>query len=140
LAGNTVAVPSVEDLTILWSVLSSIEPGSVTSASGKKLYDTCKAFYRIAENTVSHPMEGRSTTTIPGESHLTSSANIALEQQQTMHPSFQIPPDDILTAGLQQVMTPRAWDAVMNDFDADVDPVAMASFIEPYLFFDGEIS
>lgn len=57
-----------------------------------------------------------------------------------MHESFGIPPDDISAAGLQQVMTPRAWDAVMNDLDAGVDPVAMASFIEPYLFFDGQIS
>lgn len=83
-------------------------------------------------------MEERNTA---DESHLTSNSDIApLGQQQIMHQSFQIPPNDISAAGLQQVMTPRAWDAVINNFDADVDPVAMASFIEPYLFFDGEIS
>ncbi|CRG89986.1 Thiamine repressible genes regulatory protein thi1 [Talaromyces islandicus] len=155
LAGNTVAVPSVEDLTILWSALSSIEPVSVTSPSGKKLYDTCKAFYRIAENTVSRYTERRvTTTTASAENHLLSSLDIANppsqllpsssyipEQQQTiLHQSFQLPSDDISAAGLQQVMTPRAWGAVMNDFDADIDPVAMASFIEPYLFFDRDMS
>lgn len=154
LAGNTVADPSVEDLTILWSALSSIEPVSVTSPSGKKLYNTCKTFYKFTENVVSRHMQATSTAAISNQDRLASSSadvtahsqfqilssTSATEQRQTMHQSFQFPPDDISGSGLQQVMTPRAWDAVMNDFDADVDPIAMASFIEPYLFFDGEIS
>lgn len=39
----------------------------------------------------------------------------------------------------EHVMLPQDWDTVMNEFELDIGVGAMASFVEPYLPFDGRI-
>lgn len=36
-------------------------------------------------------------------------------------------------------MAPQDWDTVMNEFELGIEAGAMASFVEPYIPFDGRL-
>ncbi|KAK1532864.1 uncharacterized protein CCOS01_04847 [Colletotrichum costaricense] len=129
LAGHTVATASEEDLTLLCSAVSAIEPTSISSPSAKKLYDVCKTFYELA----SFAAKRRSliskrpphTEQVYGQRELGDIPSLP-------EVNFAVPPYD-------HIMAPQDWDAVMNEFDLGTGASAMASFVEPYIPFDGRL-
>ncbi|KAK1476663.1 hypothetical protein CTAM01_15391 [Colletotrichum tamarilloi] len=129
LAGHTVAMASEEDLTLLCSAVSAIEPTSISSPSAKKLYDVCKTFYELA----SFAAKRRSliskrpphTEQVYGQRELGDIPSLP-------EVNFAVPPYD-------HIMAPQDWDAVMNEFDLGTGASAMASFVEPYIPFDGRL-
>lgn len=115
------ASSSTEDLELLAGALSAIEPISTSSQSGKKLYEVCKSFYQVASFSVRKAaFSGAPAHAAP---HATKLCNEPTER------SFSEQLENIETPIYENVMLPRDWDAVMNDFDLG----AMASFIEPYM-------
>ncbi|KAK1495523.1 hypothetical protein CCUS01_13404 [Colletotrichum cuscutae] len=129
LAGHTVATASEEDLTLLCSAVSAIEPTSISSPSAKKLYDVLKTFYELA----SFAAKRRSliskrpphTEQVYGQGELGDIPSLP-------EVNFAVPPYD-------HIMAPQDWDAVMNEFDLGTGASAMASFVEPYIPFDGRL-
>ncbi|KAK7438837.1 hypothetical protein Landi51_11484 [Colletotrichum acutatum] len=126
LAGYTVTTASEEDLTLLCSTISAIEPTSSSSPSAKKLYDVCKAFYELASFSVK-----RRSLTSKGPQHAEQAyGERELEDIPSLpEVNFAPPPYD-------HIMAPQDWDAVMNEFDLVTEASAMASFVEPYIPFD----
>ncbi|KAL0769038.1 hypothetical protein CaCOL14_008346 [Colletotrichum acutatum] len=129
LAGYTVTTASEEDLTLLCSTISAIEPTSSSSPSAKKLYDVCKAFYELASFSVK-----RRSLTSKGPQHAEQAyGERELEDIPSLpEVNFAPPPYD-------HIMAPQDWDAVMNEFDLVTEASAMASFVEPYIPFDGRL-
>ena len=40
----------------------------------------------------------------------------------------------------EHIMAPQDWDTVMGEFDLGIGAGEMASFVEPYIPFDGRVS
>ncbi|KAK0378801.1 hypothetical protein CLIM01_03848 [Colletotrichum limetticola] len=129
LAGHTVATASEEDLTLLCSAISAIEPTSISSPSAKKLYDVCKTFYELASFAANRrsliSKRPPHTEQVYGQGELGDIPSLP-------EVNFAVPPYD-------HIMAPQDWDAVMNEFDLGTGASAMASFVEPYIPFDGRL-
>ncbi|KAK1674077.1 hypothetical protein BDP55DRAFT_187823 [Colletotrichum godetiae] len=129
LAGNTVATASEEDLTLLCSAISAIEPTSDSSPSAKKLYDVCKTFYELASFSVKRK----------------DSIGMRLQQveqvygQQALEDIPPLPEVNLAAPSYDHIMAPQDWEAVMDEFDLGTGAGALASFVEPYIPFDGRI-
>lgn len=124
------ASSSTEDLELLSAAVLAIEPIASSSPSGKKLYDICKSFLQAAsfsvdrQPTVSRPM------TLPPTS----------SSQVFSHPvagGFSLPLNT--ETPYEHIMAPQDWDTIMNEFELGIDAGAMASFVEPYIPFDGRM-
>ncbi|KAK1621967.1 hypothetical protein BDP81DRAFT_169769 [Colletotrichum phormii] len=129
LAGNTVATASEEDLTLLCSAISAIEPTSDSSLSAKKLYDVCKTFYELASFSVKQKDSiGKRLQRV--------------EQvcgQRALEDTLPLPEVNLAAPSYDHIMAPQDWDAVMYEFDLGTGAGALASFVEPYIPFDGRI-
>jgi hypothetical protein len=128
LAGNTVASLSTDDLELLASALSAIEPISTSSKSGQKLYHICKSFYQVASFSIA-----RQAAVSEAPAHV--APHVVKSPNEPTEGSFSEQLEKIETPIYEHVMLPQDWDAVMNDFDVGVGVGAMASFIEPYLSY-----
>jgi hypothetical protein len=126
LAGNTVASSSTEDLELLAGALSAIEPISISSHSGQKLYHVCKSFYQVASFSIA-----RQTAVLEALAH--AAPHVVKIPNEPTEGRFSEQLENIETPIYEQVMLPQDWDAVMSDFDVGSGVGAMASFIEPYL-------
>jgi hypothetical protein len=132
LAGNTVASSSTEDLALLSAAVSAIEPIAASSPSGRKLYDVCRSFYQYASFSVA-----RQTAVSTAPPHPTVSATQVFDRPAEGGFSVQL---DITEApSYEHIMAPQDWDTVMNEFELGIGAGAMASFVEPYIPFDGRL-
>lgn len=129
LAGHTVATASEEDLTLLCSAVSAIEPTSSSSPSAKKLYDVCKTFYELATFSVK-----RRSLIIKRPHHAEQ-----VYEQRASEDTPLLPEVDFAAPPYDHIMAHQDWDAVMNEFDLGIGASAMASFVEPYIPFDGRL-
>ncbi|KXH55706.1 hypothetical protein CSAL01_07655 [Colletotrichum salicis] len=111
LAGNTVATASAEDLTRLCSAVSAIEPTSNSSPSGKKLYDVCKRLQQVEQ----------------------------VYGKRTLEDTLPLPEVNLASPAYDHIMAPQYWEAVMDEFDLGTGAGALASFVEPYIPFDGRM-
>jgi len=133
LAGHIVTTSSTEDLTLLSAAVSAIEPIGGSSPSGKKLYDVCRSFYQLANFSVA-----RKTAVSGAQSHPIASAT-----QEFDHPvewGFSEQLDNTDTPLHEHILASQDWDTVMNEFELGIGAGTMASFIEPYIPFDGRLS
>ncbi|PLB52931.1 hypothetical protein P170DRAFT_472817 [Aspergillus steynii IBT 23096] len=128
LAGNTVAFSSTEDLALLFSAVCAIEPIASGSPSGKKLYDVCKLFYQFASFSVAR-QTAISAAPAP--------APVIVEDPSVG--AFAVPLENTEASFYEHIMAPQDWDTVMNGFDLGTGAGAMASFVEPYIPFDGQL-
>jgi hypothetical protein len=127
LAGNTIASSSTEDLALLAAAISAVEPIAASSSSGSKLYEVCKSFYQAANFSVTR------------QTAIMRAAPPTIENQQPeVHFSGQLANIDVPL--YEHIMLPQDWDTVMNEFELDIGVGAMASFVEPYMPFEGRIS
>lgn len=102
---------------------------AAASPTGKKIYDTCSNFHRFADAIVSRGSGNGASGTQP-----LGPVNTITDFDG--HGQFPLPSSDMAGVEFGHTMDPRAWSAVMNDFDfhvADFDANAGASFMEPYL-------
>ncbi|KAH8808824.1 hypothetical protein F5884DRAFT_382762 [Xylogone sp. PMI_703] len=132
LAGNVVTSSSTDDLGLLSAAVSAVESIAGSSPSGKKLYDVCKSFYQLASLSVSRKTVVSSAP--PGPII----PNQIFDQPAQWNFSVSLgnpgaPPHD-------HIMASQDWDALMNEFDLEIGAGAMASFVEPYIPFDGRLS
>jgi hypothetical protein len=132
LAGNTVASSSTEDLELLAAAISAIEPIATSSPSGRKLYDVCKSFYRAASFSVD-----RETAILRAPPYPTASASEAFDDPAEMVLSGQL--HNPAHTSYEHIMAPQDWDTIMNEFDLEIGAGEMASFVEPYIPFDGRM-
>lgn len=132
LAGNTVASSSIEDLALLSAVVQAIEPIAASSPSGRKLYDVCQSFYQFASFSVA-----RQTATLSAAQYPTASATQVFDQPAERGFSGQL--DDAEASSYEHIMAPQDWDTVMSEFELGIGAGAMASFVEPYIPFDGRL-
>ncbi|KAI9044372.1 fungal specific transcription factor domain-containing protein [Aspergillus affinis] len=132
LAGNTIACLSPEDLALLSATVRAIEPMATSSPSGKKLFDVCRSFYQVASFSV---------TRQAAISAAPASAPVAVTQVFGNPPvgSFSEPLDSSAAPLYEHIMAPQDWDTVMGEFDLGIGAGAMASFVEPYIPFDGRV-
>lgn len=132
LAGNTVASSSTEDLALLLSTVCAIEPIANSSPSGRKLYDVCKLFYQFASFSVAR--QAAVSAAPPPDP-------MAVTQILENPPmgNFAVPLDNPAAPLYEHIMAPQDWDTVMNEFDLGTGAGAMASFVEPYIPFDGRL-
>ena len=132
LAGHTIASGSVEDLDLLYTTLSVIEPFSATSASGKKIIDVCKAFYQIASYFVmqsNRPSNNQETATNYATPIGTWPAEGDMSLQMDNPGPFRY----------EQSMAPQDWNDLTDSLDLGINAASLANFIEPYLPFDGRL-
>lgn len=109
IVGNAIATSSTDDLALLSSVVSIIQPAVEHTPATQKLYNVCQKFYQIADLIVSQ----RSDTTHPA----------------TKNEALGVPDGDL-------PMLEQDWDNVVQGFDLDIngfDVAAMATFVEPYM-------
>lgn len=129
LAGHTVATASEEDLTLLCSAVTAIEPTSSSSPSAKKLYDVCKTFYELA----SFSTKRRSLISKKSQH------SEQVYEQREIEDIPSLPDVNFAAPPYDHIMAPQDWDAVMNEIDLGTGVSAMASFVEPYIPFDGRL-
>ncbi|KAK3935944.1 hypothetical protein QBC46DRAFT_396259 [Diplogelasinospora grovesii] len=131
LAGNTVASASAEDLALLSATVSAIEPIASNSVSGKKLLDVCESFHQIASLSVT-----RQSTIPGGPLHPTAGAPLMSDHRFEANIATQLPVGNQIVPSHGYNMAAHDWDALMSEFDLEIDAGAMASFVEPYMPFD----
>lgn len=132
LAGNTVASSSIEDLALLSATVSAIEPIAASSPSGRKLFDVCRSFYQFASFSVAQ--QKAVSRALP---HPAASAT-----QVSNHPAEEGSSVRLANTGApsyEHIMAPQDWDTVMNEFELGTGAGKMASFVEPYMPFDGRL-
>ena len=132
LAGNTVASSSSEDLPLLSATVSAIEPIAASSPSERKLYDVCRWFYQFASFSVAWQTAVSRAPPCP-----TASATRVFD-----HPAevdFPVQLDNTEAPPSEQILAPQDWDTVMSEFELGIGAGAMASFVEPYMPFDGRL-
>ncbi|KUJ07500.1 uncharacterized protein LY89DRAFT_789597 [Mollisia scopiformis] len=126
LAGNTIATSSTEDLALLSAAVTAIEPIATSSPSGRKIHEICKSFYQAATFSVARQ------ATIPRVPPFPATGT-----------PFNHPVSELLDVSESQlydhIMAPQDWDAVMAEFELGIGVGAMASFMEPYMPFDGQL-
>ena len=64
-------------------------------------------------------------------------ANVPIDVSGIGGDQLALPPSTFAGVDFTQAMAPQAWDTVMSDFDLDINASALASFMEPYMPFDG---
>lgn len=133
LAGNTIATSSTDDLALLAATVSALEPTSTSSPSTKKLYDVCKTFHQLASFAVAR------RTVLAGTPPEVPVIPACVYDQHTAG-EFPLPLGDLNLSAYDHIMAPQDWDTVMNGFDIGSGAGAMASFVEPYMPFDGRLS
>ncbi|KAH8423795.1 fungal specific transcription factor domain-containing protein [Aspergillus melleus] len=132
LAGNTIACSSTEDLALLSAAVRAIKPMAASSPTGRKLYDVCRSFYQVASFSV---------TRHAAMSAAPASAPVAVTQVYEHLPvgNFSETLDNSAAPLYEHIMAPQDWDTVMGEFDLGIGAGAMASFVEPYIPFDGRV-
>ncbi|KAF4839867.1 hypothetical protein CGCSCA4_v010924 [Colletotrichum siamense] len=133
LAGNTIATSSTDDLALLAATVSALEPTSTSSPSAKKLYDVCKTFHQLASFVIAR------RTVLEGTPPEAPAIPASVYDQQAAG-DFPLPLGDLGLSAYDHIMAPQDWDTVMNGFDLGIGAGAMASFVEPYMPFDGRLS
>ncbi|BCS20258.1 uncharacterized protein APUU_20690A [Aspergillus puulaauensis] len=125
LAGNTVASSSAEDLALLSAAIAAIEPIATSSLPGRKLYDACQSFYQFSRFAVARQVAFADQTLVSSHGpEAPFSASLGPPQSAVSY---------------EHIMAPQDWDAVMNELDLEIGVGAMASFVEPYIPFDGSL-
>lgn len=125
LAGNTVASSSAEDLALLSAAIAAIEPIATSSLPGRKLYDACQSFYQFSRFAVARQVAFADQTLVSSDGpEAPFSASLGPPQSAVSY---------------EHIMAPQDWDAVMNELDLEIGVGAMASFVEPYIPFDGSL-
>jgi hypothetical protein len=132
LAGNTIASSSTEDLELLAATISAIEPIAASSPSGRKLYSVCKSFYQASSFSVDRQMSISRAPLYP-----TVSASEAFDPSDGVALSGQLHGPAHMT--YEHIMAPQDWDTIMNEFDLEIGAGEMASYVEPYIPFDGRL-
>ncbi|KAF6812976.1 C6 transcription factor [Colletotrichum musicola] len=131
LAGNTIVTSSAEDLALLGTAVDAIEPATPASPSLRKLFDVCKTFHQLASFAVARQ------TVLSGNPPTMPTAGAGYDQEIE---EFPLPLGDLEDGSYDQIMAPRDWDIVMNEFELGTGAGAMASFVEPYMPFDGRLN
>ena len=137
LAGNTVASSSTEDLAILSAAVSAIEPLAASSPSGRKLYDVCNSFYQFANFSVTRQQTAVERDLPPPPHPKTNTSQVF--DDHLAEGGFSVRIDNTEAPSHERIMAPQDWDTVMNEFEMGIDGGAMASFLEPYMPFDGRL-
>lgn len=130
LAGNTIVTSSAEDLALLGTAVDAIEPTTPSSPSLRKLFDVCKTFHQLASFAVARQ------TVLSGNPP----AVVAAGGYDGAIEGLPLPLGDLEDAAYDHIMAPRDWDIVMNEFELGTGAGAMASFVEPYMPFDGRLN
>jgi len=134
LAGHAIALASTEDLSLLERSLDAIMPMASVSQSGSKLVDSCRAFYELARFAIARQ---RSERAVASRSHEQTEGPII-----TTEPHFgNLPSSHALEipdlAAENHIVAPMDWDNFMDELQLEVGVSEMASFLEPFLPFEG---